>query len=105
MRKQKVARLASLPMDYQRLGLNKDVALWEDGHRTSGKFGEYEWWYFDGKSNPVQLLVVKKAGLAPSYIRMIGTVTLDRFEGEEFSEHLEAPGLWEQMYFGLNQDV
>ena len=57
------------------------------------------------KSNPVQLWVVKKAGLAPSYIRMVGTVTLDRFEGEEIVEHLEAPGLWEQMYFGLDEDV
>lgn len=57
------------------------------------------------KSNPIQLWVVKKAGLAPSYIRMVGTVTLDRFEGEEIVEHLEAPGLWEQMYFGLDEDV
>lgn len=48
MGKQKVARLASLPMDYQKLCLKKEVALWEDGHRTNGKFGEYEWWYFDG---------------------------------------------------------
>ena len=30
MGKQKVARLAHLPMDYQRLGLKKEVALWED---------------------------------------------------------------------------
>jgi len=36
MGKQKVARLAHLPMDYQRLGLKKEVALWEDGHRTNG---------------------------------------------------------------------
>ncbi len=57
------------------------------------------------KSNPVQLWVVKKAGLAPSYIRMVGTVTLDRFVGKEIVEHLEAPGLWEQMYFGLDEDV
>ena len=57
------------------------------------------------KSNPIQLWVVKKAGLAPSYIRMVGTVTLDRFEGEEIVEHVEAPGLWEQMYFGRDEDV
>ena len=57
------------------------------------------------KSNPLLNWIVKTAGLAPSYIRMVGTVTLDRFNGEEIAEHLEAPGLWEQMYFGLDEDV
>ena len=57
------------------------------------------------KSNPVLNLIVKTAGLAPSYIRMVGTVTLERFEGENVDEHSEAPGLWEQMYFGLDEDV
>ena len=70
--KQKVARLASLPMDYQRLGLKKEVALWEDGHRTSGKFGEYEWWYFDGKMDDGSSLVIvyytqPVTAIAPSY--------------------------------------
>ena len=46
MSKQKVARLASQPEDYQKLGIQKEVSLHEDGHRTNGKFGEYEWWYF-----------------------------------------------------------
>ena len=72
MGKQKVARLASLPMDYQRLGLRKEVALWEDGHRTNGKFGEYEWWYFDGKMDDGSSLVIvyytqPVTAIAPSY--------------------------------------
>ena len=58
MGKQKVARLASLPMDYQKLGLKKEVALWEDSHRTNGKFGEYEWWYFDGRMDDGSSLVI-----------------------------------------------
>lgn len=58
MKKPKVARLASLPADYERLGLQKDIALWEDGHRTNGKFGEYEWWYFDGKMDDGSSLVI-----------------------------------------------
>lgn len=57
------------------------------------------------KSNPLQLWLVKKAGLAPSYIRMVGTVTLERFEGEQCVEMLTSPGLWEQMYFGCDEDV
>ena len=57
------------------------------------------------KSNPLQLWLVKKAGLAPSYIRMVGTVTLEKFEGEACVEKQESPGLWEQMYFGLDEDV
>ena len=72
MGKQKVARLASLPMDYQRLGLKKEIALWEDGHRTNGKFGEYEWWYFDGKMDDGSNLVIvyytqPVTSIAPSY--------------------------------------
>ena len=55
--------------------------------------------------NPVLNWIVKTAGLAPSYIRMIGTVTLDRFAEEKVIEHVEAPGLWEQMHFGLDEDV
>ena len=46
----KTARLGVSKHDYLRLGLKKNViAKWEDGLRTSGKFGEYEWWYFDAK--------------------------------------------------------
>ena len=58
MGKQKVARLASLPMDYQKLGLKKEIVPWEDGHRTNGKFGEYEWWYFDGRMDDGSSLVI-----------------------------------------------
>lgn len=57
------------------------------------------------RSNPLQLRLVKMAGLAPSYIRMVGTVTLERFDGGEVSERVDAPGLWEQMYFGRDEDV
>lgn len=30
------------------LGISKDhIAAWEDGMRTDGGKGTYEWWYFD----------------------------------------------------------
>lgn len=50
-------------------------------------------------------LALKLAGLDPTYTRVIGTVTLERFEDDAIVEQIQAPGLWEQMYFGTNQDV
>jgi hypothetical protein len=32
----------------KRKGLTADVAVWEDGLRTGGAPGTFEWWYFDG---------------------------------------------------------
>lgn len=211
----KIARLGTQTADYEKLGLKKElIQQWEDGLRTSGKFGEYEWWYFDAKldggyslviifySQPVtaatlgfapcvslsltgngyELLeevsfkikdchfskdgcdirignntfkgdlknykihfdndgkyhfritysaediietfvvdqgygsarakaskaliwFVKKMKLAPSYIRLVGTITFERFEGENVVETLSENGIWEQMYFGLDADV
>ncbi len=44
----KLAVLASSPADYQRLGLSPaSIEPWEDGARTDGSAGTYEWWYFD----------------------------------------------------------
>src|ERR1700746_903931 len=43
-----LARLGSTAEDYERIGIKQDeVALWEDGARTDGSAGTYEWWYFD----------------------------------------------------------
>lgn len=42
------AAFACTDEDYDRLGLNRDkVEAWEDGLRTDGSSGDYEWWYFD----------------------------------------------------------
>jgi len=56
-------------------------------------------------AGPLLLWIVKKAKLDPSYIRIVGTVTLERWDGETLVEHEEAPGLWELMYFGMDEDV
>ncbi|MBE6589815.1 MAG: hypothetical protein E7643_06510 [Ruminococcaceae bacterium] len=48
---------------------------------------------------------VKMMKLSPSYIRMVGDITLERFEGETVAESLTENGIWEQMYFGLDKDV
>lgn len=57
------------------------------------------------KASGLLMWIVRQARLDPSYIRMTGTVTLERFEGNTMVERVEAPGLWEQMYFGLDEDV
>ena len=42
------ARVGRTMQDYRRLGLDPDrIAQWEDGARTDGAPGTYEWWYFD----------------------------------------------------------
>ena len=45
--------------DYQRLGMSKtEIAVWEDGMRTSGGKGNFEWWYFDAKTEDGSTLVI-----------------------------------------------
>ncbi len=57
------------------------------------------------KASKGMIWFVKKMKLAPSYIRMTGTITLERFEGDECVEKISDHGIWEQMYFGLDGDV
>lgn len=48
MSNQKLARTADRSEDYARLGLKRgQIEQWEDGIRTSGGPGSFEWWYFD----------------------------------------------------------
>ncbi|MGE7837391.1 hypothetical protein [Viridibacillus arvi] len=45
----KNGHLANQKEDYKRLGITKEPAIWEDGMRTDGQSGSYEWWYFDAE--------------------------------------------------------
>lgn len=47
----KKVRLAKMPEDYKRLNLSSTIELWEDGMRTDGGAGTFEWWYFDAILN------------------------------------------------------
>ena len=52
-------RLLDAPEDYQRLGLSSaEVEMWEDGRRTSGRRGEFEWWYLDAHLDDGSVLVL-----------------------------------------------
>ena len=45
--------------EYDLLGIEKGSPKpWEDGLRTNGAKGTYEWWYFDSKLNDGSSLVV-----------------------------------------------
>lgn len=54
----KVVTLAHTNEDYKRLGITKEPANWEDGMRTDGQAGSYEWWYFDAEFTDGTKIVV-----------------------------------------------
>jgi hypothetical protein len=46
------AYMADSPEDFKELGINEtETEIWEDGMRTDGKEGTYEWWYVDAELN------------------------------------------------------
>src|ERR1700748_1988793 len=52
-------RLGSTPDDYTRMCIECSVIKpWEDGMRTDGSPGTYEWWYFDAHLDDGTRLVV-----------------------------------------------
>ncbi len=57
------------------------------------------------KASKALIWFVKAMGLYPSYIRFVGTITVERFENGEIVEALSEKGIWEQMHFGLDEDV
>jgi hypothetical protein len=53
------ARLGNTPEDYERIGIEpRAIKLWEDGMRTDGSRGTYEWWYADANLDDGAKLVV-----------------------------------------------
>ena len=51
MESTKRVTLAGTPEEYKSLGLTHDIQIWEDGMRTDGGCGTFEWWYFDAVLN------------------------------------------------------
>ena len=53
------ASIASFEQDYRRIGISPDeIVPKEDGARTDGRRGTYEWWYFDAHLEDGAKLVV-----------------------------------------------
>ncbi|MGA2836468.1 MAG: hydroxyneurosporene dehydrogenase [Acidimicrobiales bacterium] len=76
-------RLADGPEDFRRFGLRSDVIEgWEDGLRTTGGPGSYEWWYFDAHLDDGSALVIAfytKNPMSPDRpLEPYVTVNLDR---------------------------
>jgi len=56
---EKITYLAKSDADYMQLNLKKDAPeLWEDGMRTDGEKGSYEWWYFDAHLDDGSKIVI-----------------------------------------------
>ena len=53
------AHTAGSPEEFARLGLSPSrIEAWEDGARTDGGRGTYEWWYFDFSLDDGSTLVI-----------------------------------------------
>jgi len=82
-----LARTADRPEDYKKLGLDpKNIAPWEDGMRTDGNKGSYEWWYFDSHlsdSSSVVIIFYTKSFMRPGGpLRPFATLEITRPGGE-----------------------
>ncbi len=93
------SRLAAGPNDYERLGIKKDhIEQWEDGMRTDGRKGTYEWWYFDAHlsdgSKTVIVFYTKDIADVGKPLAPFVAITLDRPDGT----HLE------RKYYPTRQD-
>jgi hypothetical protein len=59
-RSQSSQNLVELSNDYDKYNLNESNTpeKWEDGIRTSGEKGTYEWWYFDAHLDDGSTVVI-----------------------------------------------
>ena len=82
-------------LHYEKMGLNKEkVEIWEDGLRTSGKKGEYEWWYFDSSyedGTKVVIMFFSKSPIEPNgAINPQATIEVTLKDGTKYSDEVHA---------------
>ena len=97
--------MADRAEDYQRLGLNRDeIEPWEDGLRTHGGRGTYEWWYFDAHLDDGSKLVIvfytKPLADVGSPLLPHIAITLDNADGS----HRESKGFWRPDEFSASRE-
>jgi len=82
--------------DFHRLGLNPaHVEPWEDGMRTNGGRGSYEWWYFDSHLDDGSKLVIvfltKNFATPNRPLTPTVVVQYDTSDGTHYEENLTFP--------------
>jgi hypothetical protein len=95
----KLAVTASSPADYERLGLSPtSIAPWEDGARTDGSAGTYEWWYFDAHLADGAKLIVTFMNKDMTELQKLSPslrLDLDLPDGRHFEKLVHyPPGEW-----------
>ncbi|MDR3292757.1 MAG: hypothetical protein LBT20_01475 [Clostridiales bacterium] len=85
--------LGSSAEEFKSLGLEKTVKAWEDGFRTGGAVGTYEWWYFDAHlTDGTKLVIVfytKRMMLPQKPLSPYATIDLDTADGRHLEERVE----------------
>ncbi len=81
---------------YRKLGLNRErVEPWEDGLRTDGSRGTYEWWYFDSHLDDGSKLVIvfytKHIIDTNKPLSPVITVQYDAPDGTHYADVITAP--------------
>ncbi len=81
---------------YESMGLKRGIVEpWEDGMRTDGSKGNYEWWYFDSHYPDGTILVIIFYSKSPiavdGPITPIASMELTLPDGRKFSEEVYAP--------------
>ncbi|MDR3264013.1 MAG: hypothetical protein LBT30_06870 [Clostridiales bacterium] len=86
--------LGATPESFGSLGLKQDgIEAREDGFRTGGAVGTYEWWYFDSHmddgTNLVIVFYTKRMMLPGKPLTPYATIDLDTADGKHFEERVE----------------
>ncbi|MEU3657096.1 lipocalin-like domain-containing protein [Streptomyces sp. NPDC032161] len=84
---------ANAPEDYERLGIKPgEIAQFEDGMRTDGEPGTYEWWYFDAHLDDGAKVVVvfstKHYTIPDAPVTPMIEIDLDLPDGRSFVRQL-----------------
>lgn len=80
------AKLLTSVEDYEKLGISvENISVWEDGMRTDGKEGSYEWWYtdaeFDNGTTVVVVFFSKKGFDVPGKASPTANITITSADG------------------------
>ena len=95
MKKIQAAFHADDDAHYRKLGLIRNqVQVWEDGMRTDGSKGTYEWWYFDSSYPDGTKLIIFFYSKSPievdGPIKPMATIELTLPDGRKFEEQVDA---------------